>query len=131
MSEELPKNGLLVISQIGNSMYILMMLRPSLFILYVNDMCNVSSLLKSILFADDTSCFLEGSDLPMMCNQLSTEMNKMSVWFKVNKLSLNLSKTNYMVFGNTNTADQNCNVSIDNVDVDRVSAIVNSHGMII
>ena len=36
-------------------------LGPSLFILYVNDMCNVSSLLKSILFADDTSCFLEGS----------------------------------------------------------------------
>ena len=31
---------------------------PSLFILYVNDICNVSSLLKSILFADDTSCFL-------------------------------------------------------------------------
>ena len=32
-------------------------LGPTLFLLYVNALCNVSTRLTSILFADDTSCF--------------------------------------------------------------------------
>ena len=73
-------------------------LGPSLFLLYVNDLCNVSTRLTSILFADDTSCFIEGTDLADMCRptQLSTEMNKFSTWFTTNRLSLNVSKTNCM-----------------------------------
>ena len=41
---------------------------------YVNDLCNVSTRLKSILFADDASCFIEGrgsTDLAGMCVQLN------------------------------------------------------------
>ena len=38
-------------------------LGPALFILYVNDMCNVSKSLKSILFTDDTNLFYAGKDL--------------------------------------------------------------------
>ena len=60
---------------------------------YVNDLCNVSTRLTSILFADDTSCLIEGTDLSDMCIQLSTEMNKLSTWLKTNRLSLNVSKT--------------------------------------
>ena len=52
----------------------------------------MSTRLTSILFADDTSCFIEGTDLSDMCIQLSTEMNKLSTWFKTNRLSLNVSK---------------------------------------
>ena len=49
----------------------------SLFLLYVNDLCNVSTRLTSILFADDTSCFIEDIDLSDIRIQLSTEMNKL------------------------------------------------------
>ena len=52
-------------------------LGPTLFIMYVNDLCNISSHLKSILFADDTSFLVEGSDLLEMCTNVSTEMNKL------------------------------------------------------
>ena len=38
-------------------------LGPALFILYVNDMCNVSKSLKYILSADHTILFYEGKDL--------------------------------------------------------------------
>ena len=38
-------------------------LGPKLFILYVNDICNVSSLLRFVLFADDTNIFLSGDDV--------------------------------------------------------------------
>ena len=38
-------------------------LGPSLFILYINDICNSSNLLKFTLFADDTNIFYEDSNL--------------------------------------------------------------------
>ena len=37
----------------------------------------LAGMVTSILFADDTSCFIEGTDLSDMCIQLSTEMNKL------------------------------------------------------
>ena len=62
-------------------------LRPALFILYVNDMCNVSSIVKSILFADDTNLFLVGGYLKEVCETMSVELDKLSRWFQANKLS--------------------------------------------
>ena len=50
-------------------------LGPALFILYVNDMCNVSSVVKSILFADDTNLFPVGDDLKEVCVTMSFEIN--------------------------------------------------------
>ena len=78
----------------------------------------VSTRLTSILFADDTSCFIEGTDLSDMCIQLSTEMNKLSTWFKTNRLSLNVSKTNCMIFGRSNQPDHH-RVYIDNIVIER------------
>ena len=71
-------------------------LGPALFILYVNDMCNVSTTLKSILFADDTNIFHTGDDLKKVCETISHELDKLNRWFRANKLSLNVSKTNFM-----------------------------------
>ena len=73
---------------------------PILFILYINDMCNVSTLLKPILFADDSNVFYSGKDIDELCSVVSIELHKLCVWFQVNKLSLNKSKTNFMVFAN-------------------------------
>ena len=80
-------------------------LGPKLFILYINDICNVSNLLKFILFADDTNIFRSGSDLNVLCREISKELDKLNVWFNVNKLSLNVAKTNYMVFGKDRNQD--------------------------
>ena len=78
---------------------------PILFILYINDMCNVSTLLKPILFADDTNLFYSGKDIKELCSVVSTELDKLCKWFQVNKLSLNTSKTNFMVFTNKSCND--------------------------
>ena len=43
-------------------------LGPILFILYINDMCNVSTLLKPILFADDTNLFYSCKDIDELCS---------------------------------------------------------------
>ena len=80
----------------------------------------MSTRLTSILFADDTSCFIEGTDLADMCVQLSSEMNKLSTWFKTNRLSLNVSKTNCMIFGRPDKPEHH-RVYIDNIVIERVN----------
>ena len=107
-------------------------LGPTLFLLYVNYLCNVSTRLTSILFADDTSCFIEGTDLADMCVQLSSEMNKLSTWFKTNRLSLNVSKTNCMIFGRPDKPEHH-RVYIDNIIVTNFLVYLltlNYHGLI-
>ena len=73
-------------------------LGPLLFILYINDISNVSKILRLILFADDTNLFATGHDLELLCNEINNELCILSEWFKINRLSLNVKKTNYMLF---------------------------------
>ena len=46
-----------------------------LFILYINDICNASTILKFILFADDTNVFYAGVDIQTLCECISRELN--------------------------------------------------------
>ena len=94
-------------------------LGPKLFILYINDICNVSPVFKFILFADDTNIFCSGSDIVQLSIIVSNELDKLNEWFAVNKLSLNLSKTNFMLFTNSRK-DQNVSISINNCEIDMV-----------
>ena len=73
-------------------------LGPLLFLLYINDITNVSGILHLILFADDTSVFFSHHDPKSLTNIIQTELQKLSLWFKANKLSLNIDKTKFMVF---------------------------------
>ena len=94
-------------------------LGPKLFILYINDICNVTKILNFILFADDTNIFCSGKDLKSLCKTVSMELDKLNVWFAVNKLSLNVSKTNFILFGNRKH-NEDVNITINNVKIDRV-----------
>ena len=73
-------------------------LGPLLFLLYVNDIVNVSTLLFPMLFADDTNVFLNGKDIDDLSITMNEELEKLYIWLKANKLSLNVKKTHYMVF---------------------------------
>jgi hypothetical protein len=75
-------------------------LGPLLFLIYINDIVKVSPILNMILFADDTNLFISGENLIETVTTLNCELCKLSNWFKVNKLSLNIKKTNYMIFQN-------------------------------
>ena len=73
-------------------------LGPLLFLLYINDIVNVSNVLQLILFADDTNLFAFHKDLNTLVNLVNNELKCLNSWFKVNKLSLNVDKTVFMVF---------------------------------
>ena len=45
-----------------------------------------------ILFADDTNVFVSHKDKDCLTDILNAELNKLSIWFRANRLSLNLKK---------------------------------------
>jgi hypothetical protein len=87
-------------------------LGPLLFILYINDFVNISSYFLPILFADDTNLFCRGTNINTMANIINTELTKVYEWLKANKLSLNVSKTNFMIFKPSNRGRSNINQEI-------------------
>ena len=96
-------------------------LGPVLFLLYINDICNVSNLLKFVLFADDTNIFCSSTSLHDLQDTINRELDKLFVWFSVNRLSLNLGKTNYMLF-RSRPPDNELALKINNVVLPRVAA---------
>ena len=73
-------------------------LGPLLFLIYVNDMKNSSSILNFIQFADDTTILFSNSDFDLLKSTLETEGNKVIEWLIANKLLINLAKTQSMLF---------------------------------
>jgi len=61
-------------------------LGPLLFLIYINDIINVSKFLHLILFAHDTNIFLHHSDLNILQSMSNVELDKLSGWFKSNRL---------------------------------------------
>ena len=74
-------------------------LGPLFFILYVNDMARVSKDIELVLFADDTSIFVKGRNSEELFRRVNQGLKELSVWFRCNKLTLNLKKTEYVYFG--------------------------------
>ena len=94
-------------------------LGPKLFILYINDICKVSELLNFVLFADDTNLFCHGKNLNELLKTMEGELNRLKIWFDINKLSLNINKTKLMIFGNQKIDDE-ITLRINNVPIERV-----------
>ena len=84
-------------------------LGPLLFLIYINDLPNCLSTASPRMFADDTSVSLASSTLHKLENVLNQELQNLNIWLKVNKLSLNIAKTEYMIIGSR----QRLNVSVD------------------
>ena len=72
-------------------------LGPLLFLIYINDLPDATSLLCS-LFADDTTLQYNGDTIEDLQNTVNIELTKASKWFMDNRLSLHPKKTNVMVF---------------------------------
>ena len=73
-------------------------LGPLLFLIYINDLPNVSKKLTFYLFADDTNIYYESKDLFNLIKIVNKELRLVKKWLDANKLSLNIDKTNYIIF---------------------------------
>ena len=96
-------------------------LGPLLFLVYINDLCSVSKVLELILFADDTNIFYSHTDASYLMEIVNLELEKITCWFYPNKLSINVKKSNFIIFRsrqNRQTLDLAFNIS--NYSIDRV-----------
>lgn len=58
----------------------------------------ISHELFTIMYADDSNLFLQGPDLQVLEDNMNIELYKISTWLKVNKLSLNIDNTHFIIF---------------------------------
>ena len=72
-------------------------LGPILFLIYINDLKNCTSLM-TLLFADDSSFMVSGKTIEETVELLNFELKKICDWFRCNEMSLNPTKTKFMIF---------------------------------
>ena len=80
-------------------------LGPLLFLIYINDLNNVSSKLNTIKFADDTNLVVTGKDIKSLFAIMNNELKIIFEWCKANKLSLNEDKTMFTLFHSVRHTD--------------------------
>ena len=73
-------------------------LGPILFLLYLNDLPNIFTNLKTILFADDATLHISGEDINNMTQIANADLKVLYKWCLSNRMAINLNKTYYMLF---------------------------------
>ena len=96
-------------------------LGPLLFLIYINDICDVSNAaLNYTLFADDTSVFMSHREIDVLERAINSELPKLALWFRSNLLSLNVLKTNFIHFKGRKSTDNKClQVKLNGMQIER------------
>ena len=92
-------------------------LGPLLFILYINDLPNCLEFSVPQMYADDTHLTFAGREPDLIERNLNHDLSNISDWLVANKLTLNKSKTEFMVTGSRQrlrTLDRSPALAIDN-----------------
>ena len=69
--------------------------------MYTNDLPNSINHAKTILFADDTTVYFANKSIDTLFEIMSQDLHGLSDWFRANTLSLNISKTIYILLSTT------------------------------
>ena len=88
--------------------------------IFINDL-PLALQIFSQLFADDCSLQSEGPDINLLIKKTSEELERAESWFQCNKLTLNLKKTKYVIFGrNLKSLEFIPDLTIGGIKIDRV-----------
>ena len=78
-----------------------------------------------ILFADDTNVFYSHSSLQTLTQVINTELTLVADWFSANRLTLNLDKTNFILFKShrkMGPSDDSLRLSINGIPITKVTS---------
>ena len=95
---------------------------PWLFSLYINDMHRATNKLNVTHFADDTTVYMSGDNLTVLCEEVCEELNKIDDWLKANRLSLNIDKTNFMIVTHKKYDLTDCIIKIRDTPIKHVKS---------
>ena len=94
-----------------------------LFLLYINDLGSASNGLSTFMFADDTSMLGHDKNINSLQSCINENLQMVSEWLQVNKLSLNISKSHFMLFTRKRTDVHDINIEINNITISRVKNV--------
>ena len=97
-------------------------LGPLLFLIYVNDLSNILSSFLSIMYADDTTLVNSDASYENLINVGNAELKLFFDWSLSNRLSVNVEKTYYMIFGNRRVDDHSHNFLLGNAQLSMCDA---------
>ena len=97
---------------------------PFLFLMYINDLPNCLSKAVPRMYADDTNISIATSSSSELESVLNGELINLYEWLRVDRLSLNIAKTELMLIGSrqrlANTVTHSFNVQIEGQEINRV-----------
>ena len=91
---------------------------PILFIIYINDLPEISKIAKFIFYADDANIIVSGSTIEEVYQKIDDLTENLLKWVNSNGLALNLKKTKYMIFTRKRTYTEQT-IRINNVLIER------------
>ena len=100
-------------------------LGPLLFVLYINDICNVSDKGKFVLFADDTNIFVAADTKKRAYETANEVLQAVSNYMKVNLLHINVKKCCYMYFSPLKRPNKDTDSDLDSFTLSINSRLIN------
>ena len=101
-----------------------------LFIIYINGLSTYLSETQTSLYADDTAIYCIGSSIIDVVLSLTIDLATVNEWLRANKLTLNVSKTKYMIMGNkalgNKVADQCIFIAGEPIEINLRSSCIQS-----
>ena len=84
----------------------------------------ISKVMQFYLFADDTSVHYDSDNLINLQKIVNRELKKIKKWFDANRLALNITKTNYVIFHSpSKMIDQFIRVKLGSKSIDRANFV--------
>ena len=110
-----------------------LLLLPLFFLIYIKDIVNSSNILSFVLFADDTTVYVQHDSIDCAIQILNFELAKVAEWYDSNKLTLNVNMTQMLMMSRKKILNPQGNVILCNEAIQRVTkakflgVIVNQH----
>ena len=97
-------------------------LDPLFFSIHINDLINSSNIFNYLMYADDTTRYfnLEDVDSVNMSDNIEMHLEKSNVLLKINKLTVIVNKTKFMIFPKRRDTPQ-LDLLLNNIKIELVS----------
>ena len=100
-------------------------LGPLFFLIYINDLPKCLTNTKARLFADDTNITAVGNNIKEVEGAMNSDLENLYKWLTANKLSLNVTKTEFLLIGSNqmlkSISNHQTNISIAENQIKQVS----------